>query len=75
MRDTWFTVLVHARGIEGAFHIVRVSTTDMGTAMARALDYVASGAYVVKDWGGDIDKLSVLGVIEGDARILYWEDM
>jgi hypothetical protein len=60
MRDTWFTVLVHAPGMEGSFHIVRVSTTDMGTAMARALDYVAYGAYV-------------LGVIEGDARILYWE--
>jgi hypothetical protein len=73
MRDTWFTVLVHARGIEGAFHIVRVSTTDMGTAMAKALDYVASGAYVVKDWEGISIKLSVLGVIEGDARILYWE--
>jgi hypothetical protein len=67
MRDTQFTVLVHARGIEGSFHIVRVSTTDMGTAMARALESAAD------NWEGISIKLSVLGVIEGDARILYWE--
>jgi hypothetical protein len=68
---TGFTVFIKDLVSDGTTWIGHIDTTDVEKAKSEAMRQCAA------DWdrGEDFDNIDILGVAEGDIRILEWNDL
>ena len=66
---TQYTVFCRDRSDTGTTWIDSVEARDVADARERA---VAACSF---DWNYDPLRIVCIGVVEGDAKVLYWEDL
>jgi len=64
----WFTVWVSETSGQGTQFVQAFKASSIEDAKQRALEECAAC------WGQDLDDLFVLGVAEGDVKVLEWND-